>query len=183
MTTSLPAITAQQIKATTDFTDEQTLESKVITTFNRLSNLLSRPFYRHFMAEYDLSIADWRVLVNVHRNPGISANSISEATGMTAMNVSRAVASLKSHGRLEARRDPEDSRRNLLWLTEAGEEVYRLIKPEADRDITAIMGVLTHDELMFLNGLLGRLADNTVKIHAELARTHPHTGSDLSDTE
>lgn len=131
---------------------------------NRLSQLLGRPFQQRFAAEYDISLTEWRVLVQVVKSPGITGSEVSAATGLTAMAVSRAVQELRADDRLSARADPGDSRRNLLDATADGVAIYEELAPHAVRDVNEIMSALTEDELDLFASLVERINAQTERV-------------------
>ncbi|MCR2765095.1 MarR family winged helix-turn-helix transcriptional regulator [Microbacterium sp. zg.B48] len=135
-----------------------TAELRLAGELNRLSQLLARPFLRHYSEKHAISLAEWRALVQIVDSPGITATEICSRTGLTAMNVSRAVHVLRTAGRVTGDRDPHDSRRNLLTATAEGRTLFDELAPSAERDIRAIMSVLNRDELAFFEALVTRVA-------------------------
>lgn len=147
---------------------DQPVALQVMGMFNKIGHLMSRPFYRKFISEHDIALAEWRVMVWVQRIPGTTAQDVASRTGMTAMNVSRALASLREKGVVLAERNHADTRRNNLSLTERGHEIFELINPVALADVSRTFSVLTHDELVFLSGLLQRIISNAEALEGEL---------------
>src|SRR5690606_20913055 len=119
--------------------EEVSAQLRLAGQIHRLSVVLARPFQQEFAATHGVSLAEWRVQVQVVRHPGITATQVAAATGLTAMNVSRAVHALRRQNLLTARTDPDDSRRNLLQATDAGAHLYHQLAPHAVRDIGEIM--------------------------------------------
>ncbi|WP_344714998.1 MarR family winged helix-turn-helix transcriptional regulator [Microbacterium terregens] len=135
-----------------------TAELQLAGELNRLSQLMTRPFLRLHSEKHAISLAEWRALVQIVAAPGITATEICSRTGLTAMNVSRAVQLLRAAGRVTGERDTQDSRRNLLTATPQGRTLFDELAPSAERDIREILSVLNTDELAFFTALVTRVA-------------------------
>lgn len=123
----------------------------------KLTNLLSRPFFRQFAKEHSLTLNEWRCIVVIADRPGVVAQEIAAATGMLPMNVSRAVAGLRSADRIYSERDPDNHRRALLWLTDAGRQTFDAIAPHAERDASWLFQSLTPEQLRTFSELVDLL--------------------------
>ncbi|GGA64312.1 hypothetical protein GCM10011490_13700 [Pseudoclavibacter endophyticus] len=146
---------------------DRPLELQVMGMVTKIGLLLSRPFHRKFISKYGISLAEWRVMTWIDREPGTTAQTVSQRTGMTPMNVSRALAELREKELVRAERDDNDSRRNNLWLTDRGHEIFARIESVAVVDIQRTFEVLTPDELVFMRGMLGRLIDHAESLEDE----------------
>lgn len=89
-----------------------------------LANLTARPFHERFGRRLRLSLSEWRVLLVVADQPGISAQDLADYIGLDKMSVSRAVRGLEARGRLKRQGSSSDRRRFHLYLTAAGWRVY-----------------------------------------------------------
>lgn len=122
---------------------------------NRISGALSR----HYAARFGIGIPEWRVIANLGRHPGLSANQVAERSAMDKVTVSRAVTGLEAKGLLERVRDGEDKRRSRLTLSARGAEVYGEIAPLAlgfERDL---LTALTPEEVQQLDRIIDKLGD------------------------
>ncbi|MGO2112490.1 MAG: MarR family winged helix-turn-helix transcriptional regulator [Pseudoclavibacter sp.] len=146
---------------------ERPIELQVMGMFTKVGLLLSRPFHRKFIARYDISLAEWRVMTWVEREPGTTAQVVAQRTGMSPMNVSRALAELREKQLVRAERDGADSRRNNLWLTDHGREIFARIESVASVEIQQTFSVLTPDELVFMRGMLGRLIEHAESLEGD----------------
>jgi len=142
------------------------LASGVTESLIKLSHLLSRPFSRLAVEAQVISLAEWRVLVRIERTPGITAQEIARRTGISPMNVSRALSALRSDGRVAMDRDPADSRRNLLQLTAAGRSLFDELYPSAAARSLRLVESLSLAELRELDGMLRRIGDHVDRIDA-----------------
>ncbi len=96
-----------------------------------LSNIVSGRIAKSYERQFQLTIAEWRVMAVLGRFPGLTAAEVTERTAMDKVQVSRAVARLKQTARIEQRAVEGDRRARHLFLTEQGHEVYAEIVPMA----------------------------------------------------
>lgn len=132
---------------------ERFLPYRLSVITNRISDALSR----HYATRFGIGIPEWRVIANLGRHPGVSANEVAERTAMDKVTVSRAVAALERKGLLERARDDADKRRSRLVLSEKGQKVYAEIAPLAlgfERDL---LTVLSPEEYAQLDCIIEKL--------------------------
>jgi DNA-binding MarR family transcriptional regulator len=132
---------------------ERFLPYRLSVVTNRISGALSR----HYAARFGISIPEWRVIANLGRSPGLTANDVVERSAMDKVTVSRAVAALESKGLLERVRDDGDKRKSRLTLSARGQGVYTEIAPLAlgfERDL---LTALTADEAVQLDRIIDKL--------------------------
>lgn len=122
-----------------------------------LSNRISRAIAARYARAFSLTIPEWRVIAVLGRAPGLTAKEIADATEMDKVAVSRAVARLTAAKRIGARTDPEDARRQLLSLSEAGETLYARIAPIALESERKLLSALDAGERKHLDALIDRL--------------------------
>lgn len=122
-----------------------------------LTNVTGKPFGQRFGERFDLNLTEWRVLLTVADRPGITAQTLSDFTGLDKMSVSRVVRKLESQGRL-ARDNSEADRRSFhLSLTDEGWAVYGEIAQAAIKREAHVYAGLNGKELETLHKLLGKL--------------------------
>jgi len=103
--------------------------------------------------------------------------TVGEATGhlqRAQSVVSEIVDRLESHGLLERETDPDDRRRTLVWLTEAGHELLRddrrvLSAEHVERAVAALPADQVEDMLAGLSMLIDQ-----ARPARPLAVSHPH---------
>lgn len=123
-----------------------------------LTNLTAKPFAALFGARFHLNLNEWRVLLTVADKPGISAQELSDFTGLDKMSVSRVVRRLEEQGRLVREGSESDRRKRHLLLTEQGWSVYEQIAVAAAAREAQIYAGLTEPELRSLHTLLAKLS-------------------------
>ena len=95
-------------------------------------------------------------------NDGVTQRSLVEETHLRPPTVSVIIAKMEEEGLAERRRNPNDRRETLVYLTELGREVdMRGIASIKQTDALALEG-LNADEIETLMKLLGRMRDNLV---------------------
>jgi DNA-binding MarR family transcriptional regulator len=132
---------------------ENFLPYRLSVMTNRISGALSR----HYAERFGIGIPEWRVIANLGRHPGITANEVVERAAMDKVTVSRAVAALEKKQLVERRRDDGDKRKTQLTLSKAGEKVYGEIVPLAlgfERDL---LEKLTAEERRVLDRVIDKL--------------------------
>lgn len=123
----------------------------------KLTNLMSRPFFGEFAKHHKLTLNEWRSIVVLANQPGSAAQDIAAATGLHAMNISRALSGLRKAGLVREARDPENHRRVLLWLTKSGQDMFRQIAPHSEQNARLMLDVLTPDEMKMLGVIIDKL--------------------------
>lgn len=121
------------------------------------SRQIGRAFHARIATEFDLTIAEWRVLLSLAGRPGATAAEIAEMWAMEKMAVSRAVRRLERMARIARRVKPEDRRSLALALTEEGRRVFERIVPAANARYREITSAATPDELAELSRVLTKL--------------------------
>ncbi|MBS4048714.1 MAG: winged helix-turn-helix transcriptional regulator [Alphaproteobacteria bacterium] len=132
---------------------EKFLPYRLSVITNRISGALSR----HYADRFGIGIPEWRVIANLGRTPGLTANEVVERSAMDKVTVSRAVAALEQKGLLEREKDSDDKRKSRLTLSAKGQEVYVEIAPLAlgfERDL---LTVLSPDEAALLDRVIDKL--------------------------
>jgi DNA-binding MarR family transcriptional regulator len=140
------------------------LEQFLPYRFSVLANRVSRAFARLYEARFDLKLPEWRVMAVLGRRPGITAREVTEMTAMDKVAISRALSRLQSMGRVVAREDEGDRRRQLLTLSDQGVEIYRQIVPLAKRIEAELIAELPPEDRAALDRLLSRLTRAAEKI-------------------
>ena len=89
----------------------------------KLTNRLMAPFSTHLSHRYKISINEFRLLMTIGALGRTASHELAEMTGVNVMSVSRAVATLERHGRIEVVPDPRNRRRKWISLTEEGRKL------------------------------------------------------------
>ena len=123
----------------------------------KLTNRLMAPFSMHLSHRYRISLNEFRMLMTIGGLGRAASHQLAELTGVNVMSVSRAVATLERHGRIAVIRDEANRRRKWLTLTEEGERLYAIMRPQSERVADYLFSELTAAEIGQLEGIVGRL--------------------------
>ena len=120
-----------------------------------LTNLISRPFYAQMGRYTGMTLNDWRMLLVIACQPGVSQAQIVNATGLKKATVSRSLRVLTNYVRLET--DPLDSRKKAARLTDEGWRLYDESLPILDWRLDLLTQALEPAELMQFKQTLAKL--------------------------
>jgi len=155
-----------------------------VTTLHQLLKLTNRliaPFSTHLAGPHRISLNEFRMLMTIGMLGRTASHELAELTGVNAMSVSRAVATLERNGRIAVSPDPANRRRKWLSLTPQGEKLYRTLRPEGDRVAAFLFSDLTEEETALFGAMVDRLiatleATDEAGRSLFLERTKPATG-------
>lgn len=147
-----------------DPSDLLALETFLPYRLSILSNRVSRAIARRYAEAFDLTIPEWRVIAVLGRRPGLTASEIADMTDMDKVAISRAVARLAEAGRIAAKPDPADARRQRLSLTAAGARVHARIAPMALECERRLLANLSARERAALDDLIDRLLESASRL-------------------
>ena len=122
-------------------------EDKPLSLVHILSNRIGRAFYSEVETKFGVTIAEWRVMLTLASDPGVSAAEITNSWAMEKMSVNRAIQRLIDNSNVSRSRDPEDGRSYRLSLTAKGRKLYVRIAPAANKRYTEIISSVSAEEL------------------------------------
>jgi DNA-binding MarR family transcriptional regulator len=125
----------------------------------KLTNRLMAPFSTHLSHRYKISLNEFRLLMSIGSLGRTASHEVAEMTGVNVMSVSRAVATLERHGRIEVVPDPKNRRRKWLTLTEEGGRLYEIMRPQSGMVADYLFSDLSEAEIAQLGTILTRLID------------------------
>jgi DNA-binding MarR family transcriptional regulator len=123
----------------------------------KLTNRLMAPFSTHLEHRYRISLNQFRLLMTIGALGRSASHELAEMTGVNVMSVSRAVAALQREGRIDAKRDPRNHRRKCLTLTDEGERLYAIMRPQTESVADYLFSELSDDEIDQLGTIVSRL--------------------------
>ena len=136
----------------------------------KLTNRLMAPFSTHLSHRYKISLNEFRLLMTIGALERTASHELAELTGVNMMSVSRAVATLQRHGRIEVVPDPRNRRRKWLSLTEEGQRLYAIMRPQSEKVAEYLISDLDEREIAQLGTILTRLID-TLEARDEQGRS------------
>ena len=125
----------------------------------KLTNRLMAPFSTHLSHRYKISLNEFRLLMSIGALGRTASHELAEMTGVNVMSVSRAVATLERHGRIEVVPDPKNRRRKWLTLTEEGRRLYEIMRPQSEKVADYLFSELSEAETAQLGAILAHLID------------------------
>lgn len=117
-----------------------------------------------YLAEFGLSVAEWRLMAQIGRFGTISAKDIGEKIPMDRVAISRAAAKCLAEGLIQEKPSPTDRRSKVLSFTPKGRALYKRVIPRACQLASLIESGLTKSEAKMLKTLLEKLDKAVVKI-------------------
>lgn len=126
----------------------------------RLANLaerISQALSSIYAEQYDLTIAQWRVLAWLQQSQPLTAKRICQLTAMDKARVSRAVAQLLERDLIQRRRDDTDQRTRWLTLTDTGHDLLDSVIPGALAWESDLVATLSEAEYRDFFRLLSKL--------------------------
>lgn len=123
----------------------------------KLTNRLMAPFSTHLAHRHRISLNEFRMLMTIGALGRSASHELAELTGVNVMSVSRAVATLERHGRIEVRRDPANRRRKWLALTNEGQQLYKQMRPQSEKVADYLFSELSGAEVCEFQRLVDRL--------------------------
>lgn len=128
-----------------------------------ITNFLREPILRWMEREVGLIRPELTVLMCVSFSQDVHARDICEITEQPSNTVSRAVASLEKKGFISRTRDQVDTRRQVLNITAAGQEIHdRVIErfQTAEARLLAALNAKERAELLDLLNKVSRSVDD-----------------------
>ena len=122
-------------------------DDKPLSLVHVLSNRVGRAFYVEIEKKFGVTLAEWRVLLTLTSEPGVSAAEITNRWAMEKMAVNRATQRLVDQGFVTRDRDPDDGRSYKLKMTTKGKKLYEKIAPSADKRYSELMAAIDSDEV------------------------------------
>jgi DNA-binding MarR family transcriptional regulator len=114
----------------------------------KLYNSLLAPFSAHLEKRHKISLNEFRMLMMIGKLGTTASHEVADLTGINTMAISRAVALLRRHRRIEVTTDPGNRRRKTLRLTPAGHALYEQMLPTTERVARYLFEALRPDEIM-----------------------------------
>lgn len=109
---------------------------------------------------YDISFAQWPMLVALWHHGEISQKKINELIRKDKTSVARMLFVMEKHKLIERKLDPDDRRNKLINLTEKGKELVKRLVPIVEEFVDDMCKGLTNDEIESLKSTLGKIFKN-----------------------
>lgn len=123
-----------------------------------VTNFWREPLLRWMERKFGLIRPELTVLMCLSFRRDLNARDICEITEQPSNTVSRAVTSLQEKGLISRIRDEVDTRRRILNITPAGQEVHDQLMAHFAKAEAKMLESLSADEVETLTALLDKLA-------------------------
>lgn len=118
-----------------------------------LTRLITSEF-NEMMAPIELTRSQWRVVVYLHREDGLSQSELAELLGVGKVTIGGLVDRLEHAGWVERRDDPGDRRTKRVYLTKKGQAVEQEMITKGAQLTKRILRSLSKDERASLIDML-----------------------------
>ncbi len=115
---------------------------------------------REALVPFNLTAAQFDILSQLARNPGLSQQALAGRLLVTKGNICGLIDRLENAGLVERQDTPQDRRSYQLFLTSTGKALFERAAPALERELSSIFSQFSDDELTSLSGLLTRLDKN-----------------------
>lgn len=139
--------------------------------FSLLSNRLTLWASRTYGSKFDVTSLEWRTIAPLGRYGPLTASEIVDATVMDKSNVSRAIKRLMDRGFIRRRPDSQDRRRQVVELTDAGQDIYERIAATSQDRQNRLIEVLSDAERAEFLRLLEKLEARAEELLGETEAT------------
>lgn len=117
-----------------------------------------------------LSVTEARIVLHVGAEEWKTANELSKNLALDKAAISRAVGRLIDLGLITSERDPNHAARNLLELTEVGQDRYRQIAVFTFAREDSLLGVLSERERRQFTTILQKILTNVETVNDRVAQ-------------
>lgn len=125
----------------------------------KLYNRLLVPFSAHLEKRHKIGLNEFRMLMMIGNLGTTASHEVAELTGVNTMAISRAVALLRKHRRIEVTTDPRNRRRKVLKLTPTGRALYEQMLPTTEKVARYLFEALRPDEIMAFDRFVKTVID------------------------
>jgi DNA-binding MarR family transcriptional regulator len=133
-----------------------------------LHNMIEARVRRKLREGYDVTLPRFDVMAALYNAPeGMSMGGVSRRLMVSNGNVTGIVERLEREGLVHRRPQPEDRRRHLVRLTDAGREAFEEMAAEHERWIANMLSALSEDEARRLYELLGKAKRSVLESYGE----------------
>ncbi len=125
----------------------------------KLGSFINVPMKEGVCDPSGVSQIELKVMMALAGEGALAGHDLVEIMGVPAMNVSRALATLRERGLIEQASDPENRRRRPVRLSAAGEALYHELLPATHAVAAALLGGLSPRQ----QRELGQLSDKVIE--------------------
>lgn len=122
------------------------MDIQEIRKFNRYYSRILGVFDQKVF-DLDYSMAEMRIIGEISRHSGITANILSNYLGINKGYLSRMISKLEKAQCLYKKRDTSDNRVFHLYLTKQGRKLNQYVDKASDQKVISLFSELEHQDL------------------------------------
>jgi DNA-binding MarR family transcriptional regulator len=131
-----------------------------------LARMIDRQASRQLQAQFDLSLAEWRVLAFICASGPASASAIGRAGGIDRAEISRAVARLEAKGLATRERDGSNRKRLIITATRAGRDLFEAVREDRRAFFRSVIEPVAEHERSVVERALAQMAERIDQLSA-----------------
>lgn len=131
-----------------------------------LARMIDRQASRQLQAQFDLSLAEWRVLAFICASGPASASAIGRAGGIDRAEISRAVARLEAKGLATRERDGSNRKRLIITATRAGRDLFEAVREDRRAFFRSVIEPVAEHERGVVERALAQMAERIDQLGA-----------------
>ncbi|MCZ6831423.1 MAG: MarR family winged helix-turn-helix transcriptional regulator [Gammaproteobacteria bacterium] len=139
------------------------LDTFLPSVIRNLAEEITASMSRRYTGDFQLTITEWRIILQLAAKESLTATEIVEITAMEKSKVSRAVSNLEERGLVARTPAEEDHRTKTLTLSPSGQKLYGSIVPRVldwEKYLLEGLEISEYRDLLYLlNKLRSRLKD------------------------
>ena len=134
-------------------------EVQLLGVIGRVTHMIGK-LARTMYSEYDLNMAQSRVLFVLHAEKSVSQKELAKQLNVTPPSITSMIKKMENDGYITRKVDPKDQRVMRLTLTEKGESLIEYVLKTADEMDKKVFGGMSAEEKMLFRRLLMQIIDN-----------------------
>lgn len=137
--------------------EQELFEANLTYSIMVLANLIGRNTSNHTLANFPVSVNEWRVLRVASIFGPVCASDVISTLAIDKTTISRAITSLHNGGYIDLKPNPDDRRQTLIVLTSKGWRLHAKIAPIDESIDQSFEDVLTETEIKYFHRIMRKL--------------------------
>ncbi|MCL4296470.1 MAG: MarR family transcriptional regulator [Anaerolineae bacterium] len=144
--------------------DISSLDKAIAYKIQRVARLLRLHLVKFLQdAGAETTPEQWFILFRLYEKDGQSQGELADKDLHDHPNVTRMLDALEKRHLVVRRADPQDRRKSLIFLTEAGHKLLAQILPRAIEERKKVLNGLTPQEISLFTDVLKKIETNVLK--------------------
>ena len=123
-----------------------------------LARMIDRQAARQLQQEFDITLAEWRVLAFICAAGPATASTVGLSGGIDRAEISRAVARLESKALVTRQTDPGNRRKLIISPTDTGQSLFVLIRDDRRAFFRTLLEDVGTDERAIIEAAIEGMA-------------------------